>query len=330
MSGIHCSRQHIDAYLDGELKGAERELLGAHCIHCETCRSLLESRRALLLAVRSARPCVKAPLGLRERVSGILHDDLPELNKREPAGSMAPAAPERGWNGLMWPALVYSTLLLLLVGMGTSWFLARREARATRFVQMATQTHQRQLRGSLPIQMQSASAREITAWFGSKLPFSFRLPAYQDDAGDRSQYKIIGASLTSFEGKSAAYIAYQMRSELISLLVTSAEQAAASGGEITTAKSITFHSVQTGDLDVITWSVHHLTYALVSNVNLPRRQSCVVCHSDPKEHNLLHSALVHGSSFDQRRAAVSNYWSEQGPDQHVGLVWETVRLPNAE
>ncbi len=330
MSGTHCRRQHIDAYLDGELQDSERELLEAHCAHCETCRSLLESRRALLLVIRAARPRVEAPLSLRERVSGILHDDLPELKQRDPAGSMAPAAPERGWTGLMWPALVYAALLLMLVGMGTSWFLARREARAIRFVQMATLTHQRQLRGSLPIQFQSASAREITAWFGSKLPFSFRLPTYQDDVGDRSQYKIIGASLTSFEGKSAAYIAYQMRNELISLLVTSADQAAASGGEITTAKSITFHSVQTGDLDVITWSVHHLTYALVSNVKLPRRQSCVVCHSDPKGHNLLRSALVHGLSFDQRRALAFRYSNPQSPEEFPGLLWKSIQLTSVE
>ena len=310
MSGVHESRPHIDAYLDGELSESERESLRAHCETCETCRALLESRRALLEAIRSARPRVQAPPGLRDQVTALLKTGGSE--QRDPSLSHQRASVSlHEWLRARMPVFGYALLLLVLAGVGISSFLARREARSSRFVQMAVETHQRQLHGSLPIQFPSASAREVTAWFGSRLPFSLRLPTYQDNSGDRSRYQMVGASLTSFEGKAAAYVAYRMQNERISLIVVSADQVVASGGETTRAKSIVFHSARKDDLEAITWSVHHLTYALVSNLKLPRRQSCVVCHADPQSHVLLQSALTHRSSSYHLSSSVFRRWSEQ-------------------
>lgn len=312
MSGIHWSQQQIDAYLDGELQVAERESLLAHCHICEICRMLLESRRSLLETIRSVRPRVKAPPSLRDKVTALLDAESSVQNNRSSPDQTIAASP-RGWPRAIWPVLGYAMLLLALVGVGASWFLARREARAARFVQMATETHQRELRGSQPVQFKSSSARAVTDWFGPKLPFFLRLPTYQGNLGDRSKYQMIGGSLASFEGKAAAYVAYRMRNELISLVVVSADQAVASGGEITSAKSIAFHSVQKGDLEVITWSVHHLTYALVSNLKLPRRQSCVVCHADPKGHALLQSSLTHNPDFYHKEHTSFRLWNGQFP-----------------
>jgi len=310
LSGIHGSQQQIDAYLDGELGDSEQASLLAHCDICETCRALLESRRALLETIRAARPRVKAPPGLRDQVTALLEIGGSTQRDRSSPNRRAVASPRR-WPRAMVPFLSYALLLLVLAGVGASTFLARRQAQAARFVQMAVETHQRQLRGSLPIQFPSASAREVTAWFGSRLPFSLRLPTYQDDSGDRSRYQLVGASLTSFEGNTAAYIAYRMRDELISLVVVPANQVVASGGETTRAKSIVFHSARKDDLEAITWSVHHLTYALVSNLKLPRRRSCVVCHADPQSHALLQSALTHRSSSYHRNFSDVHWWSGQ-------------------
>ena len=303
MSRVHGNQQIINAYLDGELGDVERESLLAHCKACGACRELLENRRALFGAIRSTRPRIKAPPGLRDKVAALLEAGHNTQNTRSSPDSRR-AASSRGWPFAIRPFFGYAILLSALVSVGAFWFLARREARAAQFVQMATELHHRELRGLLPVQFPSSSARAVTAWFSSRLPFALRLPTYQDDSGDRSRYEMIGGSLASFEGKAAAYIAYRMQNEQISLLVVSADQAVATGGETIRAKSIMFHSAQTDDLQVITWSVHHLTYALVSHVKLPRHQSCVVCHADPKGQALLQSALTHPPGFCDRGPAI--------------------------
>ncbi|MBV9225447.1 MAG: zf-HC2 domain-containing protein, partial [Acidobacteriaceae bacterium] len=75
MSGVHGSQQQIDAYLDGELGDSEQASLLAHCDICETCRALLESRRAFLETIRAARPRMNAPAGLRDKVTALLETE---------------------------------------------------------------------------------------------------------------------------------------------------------------------------------------------------------------------------------------------------------------
>ena len=78
-----------------------------------------------------------------------------------------------------------------------------------------------------------------------------------------------------------------MHGQTISLVLTSASSSVAAGGETTVSKGLTFHAHRRDELQVVTWSVHNLTYALVSAVNLPIGQSCVVCHAGAKDKNLL-------------------------------------------
>ena len=59
------------------------------------------------------------------------------------------------------------------------------------------------------------------------------------------------------------------------------------GGEQTRAKGLIFHTHRKGELQVVTWSVHNLTYALVSGVDVPSAQSCAVCHESAKERELI-------------------------------------------
>jgi hypothetical protein len=78
-----------------------------------------------------------------------------------------------------------------------------------------------------------------------------------------------------------------MHGQSISLVLTSASSSVAAGGETTISKGLTFHAHRRDELQVVTWSVHNLTYALVSSVNLPIRESCAVCHASAKDKNLI-------------------------------------------
>ena len=52
------------------------------------------------------------------------------------------------------------------------------------------------------------------------------------------------------------------------------------------SKGIKFHYDSIDELKVITWSHQGLTYALVSDLEMPAQQSCVVCHRDDRQKSL--------------------------------------------
>ncbi|HTF64386.1 MAG TPA: hypothetical protein VK638_17015, partial [Edaphobacter sp.] len=144
----------------------------------------------------------------------------------------------------------------------------------------------------LPLELRTDSEAKITQWFTQKVPFRFRLPSYSQGQKQKDLYTLKGGRLVAFKGDYAAYVAYGIGPQPISLLVTSSSSAIASGGEATMSKGIAFHSHRRNGLQVVTWSIHGLTYALASNVSVSGRQSCVVCHADSKGKELLRGARL--------------------------------------
>jgi hypothetical protein len=92
-------------------------------------------------------------------------------------------------------------------------------------------------------------------------------------------------------GKSAAFIAYQVPSahkqtDAVSLIVAPDSVAAASGGVEVDYTKVKFHYSVVDGFKVVTWSVHGLTYALVSREGNDTQRSCMVCHSAMRDRDL--------------------------------------------
>lgn len=87
----------------------------------------------------------------------------------------------------------------------------------------------------------------------------------------------------NYKGGHAALVGYQMQQQKISLLVASSTSAVAAGGEEVPSGGIVFHYNKRASFNVIIWSNHGLTYALVSSLPGSGRQSCLVCHQDMAE-----------------------------------------------
>jgi hypothetical protein len=210
------------------------------------------------------------------------------------------------------PALVASTLAI--AGIATLSRLSVTEARANAFVDVAAQTHRQHLAGQLPLEVRTNSSSEISAWFADKVPFRFRLPTYEERSGQGQKYELAGGRLVDFEGAHAAYISYRMHARVISLVLTSASSSVAAGGDETVSKGLTFHAHRRNELQVVTWSVHNLTYALVSAVDLPISQSCAVCHAGTKDKNLIQHLKSRNRPQTNRRyvdmseLAGTRYW----------------------
>jgi anti-sigma factor (TIGR02949 family) len=291
MNGCEDIRSRLTLYLDEELEGNERAALEEHLKACEKCNAVFESERRFLEAVRQSRPLHSAPLALRDRVTNIIVD--------LPASAVAPPRLKRKirrmlWGqdvsqARLWRAVAIAAVAILMLPTGL-WFLQpgnRNSGTASEFALMAADTHLRHVRGQLPLEIASDVPGQISDWFTNKVRFGVKLPNYQDASGQQKLYRLEGARLVGYKGDYAAYVAYEMKTRPISLVITSDTGAQPAGGEEIKARGLTFHYNAIHGLKVITWSDRGLTYALVSDLEERGQQSCVVCHQGTKDQDFI-------------------------------------------
>ena len=238
MKQCEDARAQIAFYLDNELKGDELRAFEAHLAACQDCRRLCEDERSFLALVRAASPLYVAPPELRSQVERTLSNvpapyaASPQLRRRvRQTIWQASATAFDLSNGRR--ALMLASIAVFVVAM--IWVVAsRRDAPAngpSEFALIAVETHQRYLRGQLPLEISSLSPEQISRWFSGKVSFRLELPSYQEESGQEKLYSLEGARLVGFNNDYAAYVAYQMRRRPISLVVTSNSVALPSGGE---------------------------------------------------------------------------------------------------
>jgi anti-sigma factor RsiW len=285
-------------YLDDELEASECREIEAHLSGCDSCRASFGSERRLLETVRGFGPLHVAPPALRERVEKLV-DNLP------PARVAPPELRERisralGNFNLRNSGVPHARLIMALaavvaiaIAIGL-WQLNRKSLELrfngpSEFAMMAADTHQRHMRGQLPLELVSDAPEKISSWFAGKVPFLLKLPNYQESSGQAKIYQLEGARLVGYKNDYAAYVAYQMRTRPISLVVTSERVAQPTDGEQIVAKGITFHYNSINGWKVLTWSDRGLTYALVSDLEERGQQSCLVCHQGVKDRDFIES-----------------------------------------
>jgi hypothetical protein len=208
---------------------------------------------------------------------------------REPA--LSDSLPVSVWRQLLqWKMLVPAVALVVLVGvLGTRPLSSPRRLSGTKFAEFAVNTHRQYAQGTLALDVRSDSQQALNEWFKVKSPFSLALPASPAAPGEERPYRLQGARFVQLRGKTAAYIAYQMQTGPVSLVVASDSVAVASGGVEADFKNVSFHYRTVDGYKVVTWSVHGLTYALVSQEGNSTQRSCMVCHSAMRDRDLSHT-----------------------------------------
>ena len=278
----------LTLFLDHELQGAERAAVEGHLAECESCAAIFARELNFLSAVRECGPLHTASPALRERVEAIFN---------EGQVSPVPLAARSRRRASLWVVAVAAGLLVLLLPVLVWRFVKQTETpangRPSKFALMAADTHLRHMRGQLPLEMESARPQDISGWFSNKVNFSVKLPNYQESSGQEKLYTLEGARLVSFENDYAAYVAYRMKEQPISLVITSDLVARPSGGEEIASRGLRFHYNAIDGLKVITWSDRGLTYALVSDLDERGQQSCIVCHEGTKDQDFIEPLKPH-------------------------------------
>jgi hypothetical protein len=155
-----------------------------------------------------------------------------------------------------------------------------------KFAEFAVDAHRQHAQGNLALDFHSDSQQALNEWLNAKSPFNVALPASPAVPGEERPYRLQGARLVPAGGKTAVYVAYQMQSGPVSLMVAPDSVAVASGGVEAGFKKVTFHYRTLQGFKVVTWTLHGNTYALVSQEGNSTQRSCMVCHSDMRDRDL--------------------------------------------
>jgi anti-sigma factor RsiW len=273
----------VQLYLDNELLGSAQEFFVAHVSECAHCREQLESERRLSELLRRTHPLYLASEELRARVESVVAQhsaaagDKAGLSER--VVSFLSRSVKYAWLptlNLRTVAAGFAAIALVLAFVP----LMLQRVRAADYVDTAVSTHRNYLEGKLPLEFNSDSADEIAAWFAGKVPFQFQLPASQLGANADPAFRLSGGRVVSFRGGHAAMVTYHSQREEISLLVASSKSAPAAGGDALRSNGLVFYFTSKGGFNVVTWTNHGLTYALVSSLHGSAQHSCLVCHEN--------------------------------------------------
>ena len=193
-----------------------------------------------------------------------------------------PPSPRRFMRWLV-PALALTVIALLVSLRPPSSPTA---LSGSKFAEFAVSTHRQHAQGNLVLDVRSDSQQTLNEWLKAKSPFSLALPASPPAPGEERPYRLEGARLVQVGSKSAVYIAYQMQTGPVSLMVAPDSVAVASGGVKVDFKKVSFHYRMVEGYKVVTWSLRGRTYALVSQEGNSTQRSCMVCHSPMRDRDL--------------------------------------------
>ena len=202
---------------------------------------------------------------------------LPESELPSPTPS-----PRRFMRWLL-PALA---LMVIVFVLSTSQQSSPPPLSGLKFDEFAVNAHRQHAQGNLALDIHSDSQPALNEWLKAKSPFHLALPASPAVPGEERPYRLQGARLVPAGGKTAVYIAYQMQSGPVSLMVAPDSVAVASGGVEADFKKVSFHYRTVEGFKVVTWSLHGTTYALVSQEGNSTQRSCMVCHSTMRDRDL--------------------------------------------
>jgi hypothetical protein len=155
-----------------------------------------------------------------------------------------------------------------------------------KFAEFAVDVHRQHARENLALDVHSDSQQTLNEWLKAKSPFPLALPVSPAAPGEEQPYRLQGARLVPAGGETAVYIAYQMQSGPVSLMVVPDSVAIASGGIEVNFKKVTFHYRTVEGYKVVTWSLRGNIYALVSQEGNSTQRSCMVCHSAMRDRDL--------------------------------------------
>ena len=262
----------VAAGLWPELKAKQLMMHAAFCDHCGP-------------MLRAATSLDNDPTPNEEKLLAEL-----KLPSRPGLISSPVSPPKPSWRFMRW--LIPAVTLMVIVGVLSTISTSPPKALSgPKYAEFAVKTHKQHAQGRLALDVHSDSQQALNEWLKAKSSFPLALPASPAVPGEQRPYRLEGARMVEVGGKTAAFIAYQVptaqkQTDGVSLMVAPDSVAQASGGVVVDFKKVSFHYAMVDGYKIVTWSLHGLTYALVSQEGNNTQRSCMVCHSAMRDRDL--------------------------------------------
>lgn len=222
----------IDAYLDGELEFVRQEELEQHLVDCQSCRSLLEERRAFRAFFVTSVSQYKAPPQLEARVLAAIR-----------------SKPAKEKFSFRWQPWIYATAVVAIsVCLALRILFPDAEKELSR---EAVLLHSRSLSTSHLVDVASPNPVVVKPWLTARLDFAPPLVG-----SPASGYSLIGGRVDEIENRSVATVIYKHDNNVVSLFCWPPDKEHLSTSE----RTINGYRVST-------WSNAQCNYVLVSKLS---------------------------------------------------------------
>ena len=198
---MECSeaRVRLDAYLDGELGGAERTDFRQHLESCDECAPELVAFERLRDEIRQSVPAYRAPAALRWQIRSAL--------RRHGDGAPAMA------RGPGWLAFAASILIAVMVGSGGTWLISGERQQDT-IADELIDSHLRSLLSNHLTDVPSSDKHTVKPWFAGRTELS---PPGVDLA--QQGFPLVGGRLDLIGGKPIPALVYRAGKHVINVFV---------------------------------------------------------------------------------------------------------------
>jgi anti-sigma factor RsiW len=170
----------VQAYVDRELTGVDREVIERHLVTCPTCARLVHLQGRFKAAVRAHLPRPEVPLAFKLRVKEALAEQ-----------EIAP----RRWPWLSYPRLVpAAAAFLLIVGITST---------VRQSHPVVLEQAQRSYQAEMPMDITGSDCGSISSWFRGRVDF----PVHASALGKGATCQ--GGRLVNVGERPAAYLLYR-------------------------------------------------------------------------------------------------------------------------
>jgi anti-sigma factor RsiW len=144
------------------------------------------------------------------------------------------------------------------------------------FLQNTVASHQKSLRGELPLEKVNSNPQVISEWLFEQIGVEPYFPNFDDE-----NVVLLGGRIIDYKGQEVGLISYQVHDVPVTLVVakkTALTEIETSDHTYVGERRINF--AKADGFNVVSWSVCTNNFALISTLPRQGKQGCMTCHAN--------------------------------------------------
>ncbi len=258
----------IHPHLDRELSVKESLRVQVHLQECVSCRAAFLAEKDFLDLLRPMITTKTVPAFARRRISAALAREAHRHDRRRSRWVTS--------SGLV----ALSGTAVVAVALAFFVFFNASSEPVPDLVGWAVAEHRQSLKYPSRLDVTNSDPQAVSRWLYAQ-DLNVALPPLKLD-----HITLIGARSSSRKTDRAAYIAYQIDNERVSLFATSPREGRVAGRNAVAFRNILFHPATVDGYYTLQWTDSRHTYVLVAKQRHTVHQACAVCHGETRSREM--------------------------------------------